>query len=171
MSEIPLAVIVCAGCALAAGAFFVVAGLLCTTRLLLFLRRAERAEGVVVEARLTRPAGCGDTCDVWTLTVEYEDATGVKRQGLIDVARARPLSLRPGQVVARPVLVIGSREYEVGDRVPVRYDPRCPSFVVIGSVTETWAGLLVVDAVAVVFVALLVWLACSAAPGWLGGSR
>ena len=161
MSETPLALIVCASCALAAGAFFVVAGTLCTTRMFLFLRRAERAEGVIVEARLTKPVGCGDTSDVWTLTIEYEDATGVKQQGFVDVARARSLPLRPGQAVARPVLVIGPREYEVGDRVPIRYDPDRPSFVVIDSFAGTWLGLLAVDVIAVVFVVLLVWFVWS----------
>ena len=132
--------------------------------------RASHAEGVIVEAKqgermradleraraegrkvyeLKRPYSSrrAPTEMIWTLTIDFEDATGAKHQATIDA---------------------GTRKtpYEVGERVPIWYDPWEPSAIRMDSFAELWGGPLLIGAfgAALVVVGLLLWSGAIPAP-------
>jgi hypothetical protein len=165
MWEARLIPIVCGGAALFAFACLAALACVCTVRMVRFWPRSRRAEGVVTAAVL-RMKGCGGDDDWWTLTIEYADHTGTRRRASVDVVRNpyRSLRNRSGCPAARTWLVIGTRDYDVGDRVPIRYDPDNPAFVVINTFAGAWLGLFALDGAVLGLVAILVWVA----GGWLG---
>jgi hypothetical protein len=156
--------IVCGGAALFACVCLTTIACVCTVRMVRFWPRSQRAEGVVTAAVL-RLKGCAGDDDWWTLTIEYADHTGTRRRASVDVVRNPYQSLknRSGCPTARTCLVIGARDYDVGDRVPIRYDPDNPAFAVINTFNGTWLGLLALDSLVLGLVAILVWVA----GGWL----
>lgn len=127
--------------------------LISAQRTLRIVWSGSRAEGVIVEAeqgkavrtaverrraegrkvvKLTQPYASRPTRYIWTLTIEFEDATGTRRQGTIDSGTRK-------------------RPYDVGDRVPIWYVPGEPSAIRINSFAELWGGPLLIG----VFGALL----------------
>ncbi|MFP6859554.1 MAG: DUF3592 domain-containing protein [Roseibacillus sp.] len=127
------------------------------------LRKGLHAEGVIVEAEqgkkgrvdrerlraegykvfvLKRPSGSGalPTKLIWTLTIEFEDATDARQQGTIDAGA-------------------GKIPYEVGQRVPIWYNPKQPSAIRIDSFTELWGGPLLIGVFGASFIVmgLLLW--------------
>ena len=103
-------------------------------------RERQRAEGykvfVVKRPYDVHPA----TAFIWTLTIEFEDATGARQQGTIDAGA-------------------GKIPYEVGQRVPIWYDPKQPSAIRIDSFTELWGGPLLIGVLGASFIVfgLLLW--------------
>ncbi|MCH8048249.1 MAG: DUF3592 domain-containing protein [Planctomycetes bacterium] len=127
------------------------------------LRKGAHAEGIIVEAEqgkkgrvdrerlrakgykvfvLNQPTdwGGGTVKFIWTLTIEFEDATGARQQGTIDAGA-------------------GKIPYEVGQRVSIWYDPKQPSAIRIDSFAELWGGPLLVGVFGASFIVmgLLLW--------------
>ena len=128
------------------------------------LRKGAHAEGIIVEAEqgkkgrvererlrakgykvfvLNQPTDWGGRTAVkfiWTLTIEFEDATGARQQGTTDAGA-------------------GKWTYEVGQRVPIWYDPKQPSAIRIDSFGELWGGPLLVGVFGASFIVmgLLLW--------------
>src|SRR2546425_4336344 len=89
----------------------------------------------------------------WTITVAFDDATGARRQGTTEVARRFGLSFT--QLHWRRLSKrFGRRFYEVGDQVPILYDPESPSVIRIDSFMEQWFGPLVLGALGAGFLVM-----------------
>jgi hypothetical protein len=100
-------------------------------------RRRQEGKKFLTESPAAEPG----EHETWIITVEFEDAAGAMRQGTAEVSKPR-----------------GRQVHEVGDQVPILYDParpwdlRLPTFL-------NWFGPLVVGALGTVFltVGLLLW--------------
>jgi hypothetical protein len=91
-----------------------------------------REEGRAILTRLPDPAP-GES-EPWVITVEFEDAAEAKRRGYAEVYKVR-----------------GQRAYEIGDRVPVFYDPGQPVDLRVRTYWN-WAAPLGVGMFGMVFV-------------------
>lgn len=154
MSESQLMLIVCGSAALFAFVCLTMLSCVCTARMVRFWPRSRRTEGVVTAAVLRMK---GRESDWWALTIEYDDHTGTKHRACVNASRNPYRSLKGGPRPGRCWLVIGTHDYDVGDRVPIRYDPADPAFVVIDTFVGTWLGLFALDSLVLGFLAILVW--------------
>ena len=147
---------------LGAGVPIFLGALVSALRTLRIRWRASHAEGVIVEAKqgerkraalerhraegrkvweVKRPYNVHRTTElIWTLTIEFEDATGVKQQGTIQAGTRK-------------------KPYKVGERVPIWYDPKQPSAIRMDSFAELWGGPLLMGVFGAAFlvIGLLLW--------------
>jgi hypothetical protein len=132
------------------GGIFAVLGIFAVVKELLFRRKAARAVGVVVavtpggiaasvERRRregkTILADMSDESRNLVITVEFEDAAGVKQEGTTEVSA-----------------LSGRVSFGVGDRVPILYDPDRP-WELRHFTHLNWSGPLLVGAVGTVGIA------------------
>src|SRR5438128_2282944 len=110
---------------LGAGALLSLGAVALATREVRFRQRAARAIGVIRERYVeSGPDSDGGTRAAVTVTVEFQDGTGAKRQATSPVVTGTSLNWRrsPGSEVKR----FGPPDYAVGDAVPILYDPERP---------------------------------------------
>ncbi len=133
-------------------------------RTLRFRQRASRALGVIIEAKqgewkraaierhrsegrkvseIRRDPVASDPPapeSLWSVTVEFEDAAGAKRQGTTEAGSGRT-------------------SHKVGDRLPILYDPERPSVIRMDSFGGLWGGPLLIGILGAAFliVGLLLW--------------
>jgi uncharacterized protein DUF3592 len=124
-------------CFLLFGAGFLALGFFYVTRMLRLGKRGVRTVGIIRERKESPRSEGGSTLNV---TVDFEDHAGTRRQ------------------VTTPVITGGisfgrsGRNYEIGDQVPIVYDPQRPTELRINTFLNTWLGPIVVITMGLIFV-------------------
>jgi hypothetical protein len=99
----------------------------------------DRMEGV--KALIELPETDAGEPEPWILSVEFEDATGAKRRGFAEVSRPA-----------------AQRAYEVGDPVPILYEPQRPWDAQTDTFLTWFGPLLVAGFAAALLIVGLFWL-------------
>jgi hypothetical protein len=114
-----------------------------------FRRRATRTVGVVRDRRV-QPSSGADSGETVTITVEYEDATGVKQLARVPIVTG---GISWGRGPGKATKVIGPPDCEIGDEVPILYDADRPEVIRVDTSVNRWFAPVIMGAMGVVFLA------------------
>jgi hypothetical protein len=128
---------------LGAGAILSLGAVALATREIRFRRRAARAIGVIRERHVeSGPDPEGGSRTTVTVTVEFVDGTGIKKQATTPVVTGTSLTWR--RRCGTEFKLFGPPEYAVGDSVPILYDPERSEEIRVDTWMNRWLWVLVI---------------------------
>jgi len=116
-----------------------------------FRQSGVKAVGIVRGRKVeTSPEPGGGTMSAVTVTVEFEDNSGSKRQSTTPVITGTSICWKSGPEFN--VKRIGMPDFAIGDAVTIIYDPDQPEHMRVDSWVERWLWVLVMSIMGVAFI-------------------
>ena len=115
-----------------------------------FLRRAAQAAAIIRNRHVKSGLDAdGGSLNTLTVTVEFEDQTGVQQRATVPVVTGGGLSWQSPN--GREVRLLGPPDYAIGDSVAILYDPEQPAEIQVNSWMNRWLWTVVMGVMGITF--------------------